>query len=206
MIRVVGRSVVGTYKQSWVKTTVANRRCFSVDATEWLAQQGYRNEMAADMIKAFSDGGSSAAAIKTMSPAMLEQLSKAVAREWEMKKEKSNRPVVNIKIMIPAERHTIEMAAHEGDSMIDLVAANELLKQYVVCACGGNATCSTCHIFIDDPFYYNALDPAEEHEQDMLDLAHSSEEGKSRLGCQLSLNSDCEGITFRVPDSVNNMM
>jgi len=181
-------------------------RSFSADVTEWLASKGFRNEMAADMIKAFTDGGSSPSALKTMSPAMLGQLSQAVVREWELKKAKSNKPIVNIKVVIPSEHDVVEMAAREGDSMIDLVAENELLKQYVVCACGGNATCSTCHIYIDDPFFYDALPAPEEHEQDMLDLAHDSEEGKSRLGCQMVLNSDCEGITFRVPTDVNNMM
>lgn len=181
-------------------------RFFSDDVTDWLAQKGYRNQMAADMIKAFKDGGSSPSAIKTMNPAMLEQLSHAVTREWEHQKKKSNKPIVNIKVVVPAERDEIEIAAHEGDCMTDLIAENELLKQYVVCACGGNATCSTCHIFIDDPFYFNALPAPEESEQDMLDLARDSVDGKSRLGCQINLTPECEGITFRVPSDVNNMM
>ena len=158
------------------------------------------------MIKAFSDGNSSPDLLKTMPDQMLEQLSAAVVRDWEVQKKRSTKPIVHVTIEIPAEHDVLELEAHEGDSMIDLVTENELLKQYVVCACGGNASCSTCHVFIDKPHFYAVLEPPEEHEEDMLDLAMGSAPGRSRLGCQIRLTADCEGMRMIVPDGVSNLM
>lgn len=80
---------------------------------------------------------------------------------------------------------------------------NVQLKQFVECACGGNAACSTCHVYVDEA-YMDRLPAPEENERDMLDLAMDTEP-TSRLGCQLKLTPDCDGITFVVPGNATNL-
>ncbi|CAD7951182.1 unnamed protein product [Amoebophrya sp. A120] len=51
-------------------------------------------------------------------------------------------------------------------------------------ACGGNAACSTCHVYLSETDYNKFPEP-DEDELDMLDLAAGLKEGTSRLCCQL---------------------
>lgn len=79
------------------------------------------------------------------------------------------------------------VAGAEGESLQDLVIRGTDLAEYIECACGGNMTCSTCHVYVVSP--HSLGTQATEEEQDMLDMAWEPIEGQSRLGCQLLLKS-----------------
>jgi len=87
-------------------------------------------------------------------------------------------------------------SATEGDG-------REVLSEYLECACGGNMACSTCHVIIDEESFAK-LDPPCEAEQDMLDLAFEPTE-TSRLGCQITMSKELDGMTVYIPAGVNNM-
>jgi ferredoxin len=55
--------------------------------------------------------------------------------------------------------------------------------------------CSTCHVIVDKDYYKKLPDPSDE-EDDMLDLAFGLTE-TSRLGCQIKMNAEIDGITVR---------
>ena len=65
-------------------------------------------------------------------------------------------------------------------------------------ACGGELACSTCHL-IFEPAVYDTLPPKSDEEEDMLDLAFEVTE-TSRLGCQIIVREDMDGIKVRIPD------
>lgn len=65
-------------------------------------------------------------------------------------------------------------------------------------ACGGELACSTCHLIFDDDIY-DSLPEKEDEEDDMLDLAFEVTE-TSRLGCQIPVQENFDGITVRIPD------
>lgn len=69
-------------------------------------------------------------------------------------------------------------------------------------ACDGNCACSTCHVYIDKD-HFNKLNPASEEEEDMLDLALFVQP-TSRLGCQIVMNHDLEGLEFKLPSATRN--
>lgn len=69
-------------------------------------------------------------------------------------------------------------------------------------ACEGSLACSTCHVIIDDTFF-DQLPEATEDEEDMLDLAFGLER-TSRLGCQIIMHEELDGLIVRLPDGVNN--
>ena len=65
-------------------------------------------------------------------------------------------------------------------------------------ACGGELACSTCHLIFDQEVY-DTLPPKSDEEEDMLDLAFELTE-TSRLGCQINVTKEFEGIKVRIPD------
>ena len=78
------------------------------------------------------------------------------------------------------------------------------LGEYLECACAGIAACSTCHVVID-PEWYDKVGKPSEDEQDMLDLAYAPR-STSRLGCQIVLEENMDGMVIRIPGGANNLM
>ena len=62
--------------------------------------------------------------------------------------------------------------------------------------------CSTCHVVLEERIY-DSLEPAVEEEEDLLDLAYGLTL-TSRLGCQIKVNKDMEGMTVRLPSATRN--
>lgn len=64
-------------------------------------------------------------------------------------------------------------------------------------ACEGSLACSTCHVIVEEADY-ERLPDAREDEEDMLDLAFGLTR-TSRLGCQIIMCDELDGITVRLP-------
>lgn len=71
-------------------------------------------------------------------------------------------------------------------------------------ACEGNMACSTCHVIIDEADF-DKLPEASEEEEEMLDLALGLT-ATSRLGCQVLITEDLDGLRLRLPQATRNMM
>jgi 2Fe-2S ferredoxin len=71
-------------------------------------------------------------------------------------------------------------------------------------ACEGSLACSTCHVIVD-PEWYELLKEASEDEEDMLDLAFGLTQ-TSRLGCQIIMTEELDGLTVRLPQATRNLM
>ena len=71
-------------------------------------------------------------------------------------------------------------------------------------ACEGSLACSTCHVIVDENDI-KKLDPAKEEEEDMLDLAFGLTR-TSRLGCQIIMTEELDGITVKLPAATRNIM
>jgi 2Fe-2S ferredoxin len=71
-------------------------------------------------------------------------------------------------------------------------------------ACEGSLACSTCHVVIDSD-WYDLLKDATEDEEDMLDLAFGLTR-TSRLGCQIIITEELDGLTVSLPAGSRNMM
>ncbi|KAG5438793.1 hypothetical protein PCANB_002513 [Pneumocystis canis] len=90
------------------------------------------------------------------------------------------------------ERKTLTV--YEGHSILDIAHEHNIDLEG---ACEGSIACSTCHVIVD-PEYYNKMEEQSEKELDMLDLAFGLTE-TSRLGCQIIMNKDLDGITLILP-------
>jgi 2Fe-2S ferredoxin len=71
-------------------------------------------------------------------------------------------------------------------------------------ACEGSLACSTCHVIVD-PDWYELLKEACDDEEDMLDLAFGLTK-TSRLGCQIIITDELDGLTVKLPQATRNMM
>ncbi|XP_055541899.1 adrenodoxin-like protein 2, mitochondrial [Wyeomyia smithii] len=89
-----------------------------------------------------------------------------------------------------------------GDSLLDVVLNNELdLDGFG--ACEGTLTCSTCHLIFKKADYDALPDKPGDEELDMLDLAYDLTD-TSRLGCQIVLTKNLNGLEVQVPATVND--
>ena len=69
-------------------------------------------------------------------------------------------------------------------------------------ACESSLACSTCHVILESDIY-EALPEAVEEEEDMLDLAYGLTH-TSRLGCQVFVTKEMEGMTVKLPSATRN--
>ena len=112
--------------------------------------------------------------------------------------------IITVNIFVPHENLRMKFPATIISNLKTVADANEDLKRYLLCACSGNAICSTCHVHVDLGSM-DLFDPPDEAELDVLDLVGSFQPN-SRLGCQLVLKKECDGVTFSIPEDVNNLM
>jgi 2Fe-2S ferredoxin len=91
--------------------------------------------------------------------------------------------------------------APNGVSVLEVAHKNKIPLEG---ACEGSLACSTCHVIIDKEFY-DKLTPATEDEEDMLDLAFGLSH-TSRLGCQIIMSDELDGLKVLLPSATRNMM
>lgn len=90
-----------------------------------------------------------------------------------------------------------------GDSLLDVVVNNSIdLDGFG--ACEGTLTCSTCHLIFKKEDYDALPTKPSDEELDMLDLAYDLSD-TSRLGCQIILSEDLNGLEVRVPTTINDV-
>jgi 2Fe-2S ferredoxin len=93
------------------------------------------------------------------------------------------------------QEHQLEGPTDMDMNIMELCKAYELP---VKGTCGGMALCSTCHVYVESG---HELPEMREDEEDMLDQAFFVEDN-SRLGCQLPITAELEGIVLRLaPES-----
>ncbi len=64
--------------------------------------------------------------------------------------------------------------------------------------------CATCHVIVE-PAFYERMDPPTDAEEDMLDLAFDLMP-TSRLGCQIVLTAELDGLVVNLPSDVRNLL
>ena len=94
-------------------------------------------------------------------------------------------------------KHELEGPTDMNMNLMELCKAYELP---VKGTCGGMALCSTCHVYVLSD---HELHEMSEDEENILDQAFFVKDN-SRLGCQLHLSDELEGLTVQLaPESEN---
>ena len=93
-----------------------------------------------------------------------------------------------------------EVEALVGLSILEVAHQNEIDLEG---ACEGSLACATCHVVPEEKIY-NKLGELEEAEEDMLDLAFGLTH-TSRLGCQIILTKELDGMRIILPSATRNI-
>lgn len=95
-------------------------------------------------------------------------------------------------------RHPLAVAA--GDNLLDIAHEHDIELEG---ACEGSIACSTCHVILPSE-YYDKLEAPSDEEDDMLDLAFGLKD-TSRLGCQVVVTKELDGMEVQLPSATRNI-
>lgn len=93
-----------------------------------------------------------------------------------------------------------EVDAANGLSVLEIAHKNDIDLEG---ACEGSLACSTCHVIVAEEWFDKLEEPTEE-EEDMLDLAFGLQQ-TSRLGCQIIISDELDGLKVSVPSETRNI-
>ena len=86
-----------------------------------------------------------------------------------------------------------EIDAESGEILAEVLLQNQIKIEH---ACELSCACTTCHVIVRKGF--ESLGEASDDEEDMLDLAVELEK-TSRLGCQIEVNENLDGLVVKIP-------
>jgi len=89
--------------------------------------------------------------------------------------------------------HTVE--AELGATVMETAIKNDVSS--IVAECGGNCTCATCLVHVDEQWFAIVGAPSEEENQ-MLDTAFEVKP-TSRLSCQIKVTPELDGLVVHTP-------
>lgn len=104
-------------------------------------------------------------------------------------------------VFIERDGNRKEVEAPLGLSVLEIAHRNQI---DIEGACEGSLACSTCHVIVDAEWYGRLEEPTED-EEDMLDLAFGLSR-TSRLGCQLVMTEELDGLTVSLPEETRNLL
>ena len=106
---------------------------------------------------------------------------------------------VTIKVTDEAGEH-YDIQWEDHHTLLETLQANGVP---VLATCGGNASCATCHAFID-PEHYAASGERTEAEQDLLDMVDDVANEYSRLCCQVEYAPGMDGAEIGSGTRINH--
>ncbi|XP_036956312.1 ferredoxin-2, mitochondrial [Acanthopagrus latus] len=106
--------------------------------------------------------------------------------------------VVNV-VYIDRSGKRIPVKAKVGDNVLYLAHKHGIDLEG---ACEASLACSTCQVYVSAD-HFDKLPEPEEREDDMLDMAPMLQEN-SRLGCQITLTRELDGIELTLPKVTRN--
>lgn len=80
------------------------------------------------------------------------------------------------------------------ESLMECLTRN---KFPILATCGGNASCSTCHSYLDQETFVKTGGTNEE-EEDLLEMLDDTRHDNSRLTCQVEWSEDLDGAEIEI--------
>ncbi|XP_073837489.1 adrenodoxin-like protein 1, mitochondrial Ferredoxin 1 [Musca autumnalis] len=118
--------------------------------------------------------------------------------EYEWQDPKSEDEIVQVTFIDKNGKRT-KVNGKVGDNVLYLAHRYEVEMEG---ACEASLACTTCHVYVHGD-HLEKLPEAEEKEDDLLDMAPFLKEN-SRLGCQIILNKELDGIVLELPKATRN--
>ncbi|XP_013061489.1 adrenodoxin-like protein 2, mitochondrial isoform X1 [Biomphalaria glabrata] len=114
---------------------------------------------------------------------------------------KPQKQLVNVTFLLRDGKKQ-QVKAKVGDNLLDIIIENNVDIDGFG-ACEGTLACSTCHLIFKPEDFNKLPDKPTDEELDMLDLAFGLTE-TSRLGCQVIVTKDMDGLEITVPKGVSD--
>lgn len=118
--------------------------------------------------------------------------------EYEYQDAATPDQIVNI-TYVTKDGKEIPIKGKVGDNVMYLAHRHEIEMEG---ACEASLACTTCHVYVDADYYDRLTEPLEK-EDDLLDMAPFLKEN-SRLGCQIVLTKELDGIRVTLPAATRN--
>ena len=100
----------------------------------------------------------------------------------------------DVKITIVDREEQVHVQEAPTDMDLNIMELCKSMELPVEGTCGGMALCSTCHVYVNSDHNLPAMS---EDEEDMLDQAFFVEDN-SRLGCQLKITLNLDGLVLKL--------
>ena len=78
-----------------------------------------------------------------------------------------------------------------GESLMQIARNNGV--EGILGDCGGACACATCHVYVD-PEWQAVVGPPDEVESMALDMVSDLQRSNSRLGCQILMRNELNGL------------
>lgn len=198
------------------------RRPFSTSDNEkarsFIVECGYSPEIAEGVVKALSNPTSG------IPPGMVFAIVKSMAGRWEVGEDAglvalcksveqelaltAGKKLIKFSVSTAQLIEPIACEGLEGWTLKDVAEHGtdpgaKLLAEHLECACSGVMACSTCQVYVHPDWFSNVGSPCDA-ELDMIECAHEPQD-TSRLGCQIVLKPDLDGMKLTLPGGSNNM-
>ncbi len=98
--------------------------------------------------------------------------------------------------LIVVNRAGEERAVDAADGLTVMEAIRDNGFDELLALCGGCCSCATCHVHVD-PAFKDRLPAMSEDEDDLLESSDHRNE-HSRLGCQVPLTADLDGLRVTI--------
>ena len=108
-------------------------------------------------------------------------------------------PSISLTFLQPDGETKQTVTAKVGESFLQTAHRHDIDLEG---ACEGVCACSTCHLIYPQNVF-DELEEASEEEEDMLDMAFGLTE-TSRLGCQVTVTNEMDGIVVEMPKATRN--
>ncbi len=98
---------------------------------------------------------------------------------------------------VSAEGEAHEVDADTGSSAMRAALLNGV--RGISADCGGEASCATCHVYVDEGWVDKVGEPGLD-EDDMLEVTACPRQPNSRLSCQIRVSDDLDGLVLALPE------
>ena len=93
------------------------------------------------------------------------------------------------------------LEGQKGQTLMQLIDENDLANPYGIC--GGEPMCGTCHVYVEKE-WLGKLNPKTDEENLAIENASELKEN-SRLGCQIDLKEELNGLTVTIGPNENQI-
>ena len=111
--------------------------------------------------------------------------------------KRTPKPTVNV-TYVSASGNKREVGVPIGTSVMEGAISNGV--DGIVAECSGACMCATCHVYVDEAFL-DRLEPIAESEEEMLSSAFAERKPNSRLGCQIRVTENLNGLMVTTPEA-----